>query len=256
MITVRGAAGATVLVALVALPSCKTTQPTQGAKPSIVLSFSARALLDTYNCWDVSGTNAPPSGVYCEQVFESGAAKLSSRVLPWPYDLEISVIPSGQTAEQVIASSIDGTGNVPPGFPTFGNLTDYDTIESTAPSAPAHPDSSLTYSNPRQVSQGNRTFGLFAGFRYPEPNVLGQSPAFTFEVNKGDTIIVRARKIRLENNPTFNALNQEQDASLTLSGQLTINGVEANSLGTTMSPITADGLTINGGGLTFSSTVR
>ena len=251
MVTVRGAAGAAVLMALVASPSCKTTQPTQGSKPVLTLSFTAQAVLDMYNCWDVSGNGAPASGVYCEQEFDNtNSAVLNVRNLPWLFDVELSRIPAGETTEQVIASSVDGTGDLPPNFPIFGNLTDYDTVEGTAPSMPQNPDPMLAYTNPREVSQGNRTFGAFANFRYPEPNVLNQSPAYTFSANKGDTIIVRARKIKVAENPTPNALNREQAAELILNGQLTINGVETNAQGTTISP------TSDGGGLTFSFTVR
>lgn len=250
MITVRGAVGLAALAALAA-SSCKSTQPTQGAKHEVALSFSSSALLDVYDCWDATGLNAPPSGVYCEQNFDSGGnATLKTSPLPWLYDLEISVIPAGKIDEQVIASSVDGTGNVPPAFPVFGNLTDYDTFQSSAPSQPARPVQGVTYSNAREVTQGSRTYGRFANFNYPEPNVLNQTPPYTFEANRGDTIIVRARKIKIAENPTPGALNKEQGAELSLNGALTINGVAANAIGSISSS------TVDGSGVTFSFTIR
>src|SRR5262249_16796360 len=106
------------------------------------------------------------------------------------------------------------------------------------------------YNNPRKVTQGSPTYATFQHLTIPAPNVFGSPSTYEFTVHKGDTVIVRARKIGRTSYIPELVAPFPPDPELSLSGKLTINGAEASALGTTQ---TSNDDTA---GLTFSYTVH
>lgn len=236
--------GATaVVLALASVPACNTSQPTSTGAQTVSITFDARANNDKWNCWDMNG-----STVYCEQDTASG---LVSRPVPWGYDVEISLIPKGETTETIVASSVDGV-DVPSAFPVFGNMTDYDPQTEPGPVCPLVMPTNCTavYTNPRKVSRGSRDYAEAKNLPLPEPNTLNRTEnVYSFSAHKGDTVIVRARKALLSQWPqTVQPITTA--ANLILEGGISVGGRSADASGTVVSSFD------DGAGLSFSYTLR
>src|SRR5262249_49596088 len=139
--------------------------------------------------------------------------------LAFQYSIEISVIPAGKVTETEIVSSSPPFGDIPAGFPPFGSLTDFDPRVDVGPFAPSHapappPGRTGTYSNPRTVSKGSELYAEYANLHFSAPNILHRAGGFPVDLNKGDTLIVRARKIDIASAPPNFQTNQ--DPRLTL----------------------------------------
>lgn len=234
---------ATVLVVLLAVPGCKTKQPTSSGSQTVTVTFDALANNDKWNCWD------GPTGVYCVQ---DQPLSVAQRPVPWAYDVEISLIPKGSTTETIVASSIDGV-DVPSAFPVFGNMTDFDSTTEVGPVCPpaTAPYPCTSYTNPRKVTRGSRDYAAFQNFPLQEPNVLNrQENEYSFTASVGDTVIVRARKqaVQLWYGVVLNPL--EQNTSLRLESTISVRGKLADANGTTVTSYT------DGSGLSYSYTLR
>jgi hypothetical protein len=149
--------------------SCKSTQPTQNEKQLVSLSFAATAdLTETWDCWDLwtSPTHNPGVGdVDLNQVFcERQTDFLNGAPAPWAYDAEISIIHAGETAESVVASSVNPTGLEPPGIRPFDNVTPPDLrLFSGSVLPPAQDiDPDTAYLNPRRVTRSSPVYAKFA----------------------------------------------------------------------------------------------
>jgi hypothetical protein len=247
MNTVRLSTAASVLMLLLAAStSCNSSQPTQNESQVVSLSFSARSTNPTWDCWDTDSAAQP---VYCEQIFIlPGVPERISGLMPWALSAEVSIIPEGKTAEQVVATTV-GVAGV---YTSFTNVTAPDTALYSGRVVPANPTAGVAYSNPRKVAQGSPVYAAFTKASIPPPNVFGSPSTYDFTVHKGDTIIVRARKIRVQDyvSALVAPFPGDEVLSLKLSGSLTINGAVANALGTTQS------LNADATGITFSYTVR
>jgi hypothetical protein len=247
MTTVRLSTAASVLVLLLAAStSCNSSQPTQNQSQVVSLSFSARSTNPTWDCWDTDVVAQP---VYCEQVFIlPGVPDRKSGLLPWALSAEVSVIPEGKTVEQVVATTV----NMPGIYTSFTNVTAPDPAVYSGRVVPANPAAGVTYSNPQRVAQGSSVYAAFKKASIPPPNVFGSPTAFDFIVHKGDTIIVRARKIKVQDyvSALVDPFPGDDTLELKLSGTLTINGAVANALGTTQST------NADASGITMSYTVR
>jgi len=198
-------AAALVVGALLGSASCHSSQPTQNTTQAIKLSFGARSLNGIWDCWDKD----PGATLYCEQRFQApNVPVLADRVTPWQYSIEISILPAGTVTETVVASSATSPPiGAPSGFPVFGSQTNFDTLTDAGRVCPSNgtpPPDCSQYHNPRSVGQGSRDVTTFNNASLTEPNILGApdgcesqgDPACGYQVtaNKGDTIIVRARK--------------------------------------------------------------
>jgi hypothetical protein len=168
--------------------------------------------------------------------------------MPWAFSAELSIIPEGKTVEQVVATTVGMPGT----FASFTNVTAPDPILYDGRANPTNQDPGTTYSNPRRVGQSSPVYAAFKKVFIPPPNVFGSPTAFDFTVHKGDTIIVRARKIRVQDYiaDLVSPFPGDDTLELKLSATLTINGAAANALGTTQS------LNADASGITFSYTVR
>jgi len=173
-------------------------------------------------------TDDPVNGVeylWCEEISNDRPPEFAPATVPWTYTLKVSVIRAGQNEPEVITTTDALTGG------ESINLTGYDTQSRTSPFIrpkdpirwnEGMPDERLfrfvdDESKRRQLSQANRevgfavpnplslldpmTYGLGAGLCNdvfpPEAGperVDGHKSSFRFTVDKGDTVIVEARR--------------------------------------------------------------
>lgn len=253
------AAAATVAAALVlCLAACDSEQPLQASDQEGALSFSAQsakvAIVDCYDAWaddDEDGTPDQFDGVRCyDPPFPIAPV---SRPVPWTYSLEVSVLRGGSTTETVIGSSLEARVPPEPNFvqEPFINACPFDTTVEVAPARPPEllGDPDIYFLNPRRVSKGSASYlaAISPGF---VPNVLGDPDlSFDFEVQAGDTIIVRARKEENGDGPqiftTFDNIDMTLSATLRLGGISVQPQVGSNGSSTD-----------NGAGFMFSFTTR
>jgi hypothetical protein len=171
--------------------------------------------------------------------------------------LGITIIHRGSTTEELVIStpltgSVLGTTLIPgDGIDDFISMTAYD---PTHPDAPfKNPEERPVYGlvqflNGKQVSRGNPLWLETNGFFLGDPNILTLSPTFDFEVNSGDTVIVRARKQNFVDAQDF--LPRTPDPKIQISGTLTVGGIPVLPSGTKQSSIA------DGAGVSFSFTVQ
>jgi hypothetical protein len=245
---------------VLAVAGCSSTQPDSIDTRQASVSFSASALVGLYNCYDVYQDSDPPDGIpdlfiqfLCEPVIEQtpgGPVQTRvTRAVPWRYSLKITVIPAGGVDEQVVLSS-DGAlvgSSVEPGdfVDNFISLTNYD------PDQPPVPDKNtgdLYFINGKRVSAGSPIY-LSTIFIDPGiPNILTEPQVFPFNLNTGDTVIVRARKQLFVDAPPF--LPGIPDPDIQITASLAVSGVTVSIQGTTVSTIE------DAAGVTFSFTVQ
>lgn len=230
--------------------ACSTTQPESGGKQSASLTVVARANLELVDCFEIwLDTNSPPDGfadtntggVVCDPAV--GTEGKATRNLPWRYSLEVSIIPSGETTETLIGSSVVPGDSID----DFVGLTPFDaTPPQTAGTKPR--DGTTYYLNGKRVSQGSALYIGSLGIDVGQPNVLG-NPSFDFKIGPGDTVIVRGRKQPVADAPNF-IDTTAPDLELQIEGILTIGGVRIDVSGNPLSPTT------DKGGFAFSFTKR
>jgi hypothetical protein len=240
-----------VILLLIPVVGCETTQPEQVESQVVDLLFSATGVpkfaggqgLRTFATWvmfeDADGdpsTDDPVNGQYylwCEWP-NPRLPEFAPMSVPWTYTLQISVLRAGQTEPEVITSvdALHGGEDI--------NLTAYDTTVVTSAQFIQHKDPITEdgrlfrfvddQSMRRQLSQGNREVasavlnpltelrpdlywlgsGLCTDVIPPEagPTVVdGQPDAYQLTLQKGDTLIVEARRgvdapVYLETNGT------------------------------------------------------
>jgi hypothetical protein len=236
---------AAIPVALATL-GCDSTQPDQITSQAATLSVGARAIVDTYDCyevWDVSQVPETNLGVLCGEDSQGKA----ERAVPWHYSLEVSLLRAGQTTPEVIGSS------VVPGdtMNDFVSLTPYDTVVENAAAKPAEPP--YEFRNGKRVSRGSEEYLTSLGVQanLGPPNILEQTlpegaPTYGFDVNPGDTIIVQARKQPDAEGPP--SVTFDPNPELRITGVLTVAGVQVQVSG---EPTSQDA---NKAGISFSYT--
>jgi hypothetical protein len=205
----------------------------------------------------------PPDGtpdvfVFCEQALDTGGNPIQSSVqnVPWNFSVQIRVLRDGETVKDAIVTS-----------PNVGsNLTPYDDFLSTVivPACPAvpitgvpcpDPGNAFFYSNPRRRSQASREVVDSNVFTIPgtlqpacpgEPQgdsgINGQNLPISIRVNKGDTVLVDARKT---DGQTIPILNEP-----TLAATVTLDGSQVQPDGVVVSDA------VPGAGISFFFTVR
>jgi len=237
---------AVVLVAAVLVAvGCDSTQPDRVESRTASVSFRTTAKVDLYDCFEVwQDTSNPLDGtpdvntgfISCEPTPPpqgGGTVVKAIRSIPWRYSVRISVIRKGTTTEEVVTSESGLFGSsVEPNDPNpFVSLTEFDETAPPLPQRPPADDIILT--NGATVSLGNPTYLAFAGFDVGTPNILTQpltvSPSFSFVVNTGDTVVVRARKQPMTEAPPF--LHLDQDPEVILESSLAIGGTPVSTNG-------------------------
>jgi hypothetical protein len=212
----RPTQAAVFVVSALALGGCSSSQPGSSTGRVASLTMIAKADGNLYNCYEVwtdgNGDNIPDTNTGYVTCDESGQA--ANRSVPWAYSLSITVIPEGSTTEHVV-TSVDGipgssiqTGD---GIDDFISVTEYDPTSSSIPSKPSA--DGQFFLNGFLVSPGNPMYqrallSITPGdprydFPVGVPNILGYPTQFDFNVTRGDTIIVRARKRSLAESPGF-----------------------------------------------------
>ncbi len=241
------------IIAVIAASGCESTQPDRLETRSASLAVTTRALLDLFHCYEIwvdeDGDQIPDS-IAGRQCDPGGGP--DNRSLPWRYSLAVSVIHEGSTTEEPVTSLAGHPGSsvVPEdGIDDFVSMTDYDLVVAPGPSKP--PQSGFYYLNPQTVSQGSPVYlqGILQ-IDLGVPNVLQESPEFNFEVDSGDTVIVRGRKLARADAPWFVVSGQDPEMELNVS--MSINGVA-------VSPNPPGGATssfLDMAGVSFSFTVR
>jgi len=247
------------IVSVVAAVSCSSTQPTSIGTRQATVSFSATALVGLYNCYDTYRDDSnPPDGIpdtflafVCEEVVEQSPPVQTRviRAVPWRYSIKITVVPAGGVNEQLVLSSdaaIVGSSVEPGDFvEDFESLTAYDLGGTTVPDKNVD---NIYFVNGKQVSNGSPLY-LSTIFMDPGiPNILTEPEVFPFNLNTGDTVIVRARKQPFSDALPY--LPQSPDPEIKIKASLTVSGVVVTTQGSTESTID------DSAGITFSFTVQ
>jgi hypothetical protein len=246
------------LGSILAAAGCSsTTQPDTLGTRTASLHIDARAdVVDLFDCYQIWANDDNGVLVY-QGVNECNPANLppTNRAVPWRYSLGITIIHRGSTAEELVTSlsGVPGTTLIPgDNLDDFISLTAYDPTNPDAPfkepeERPGY-NGLVQFLNGKQVSRGNPLWLETNNFFLGDPNILTLSPTFDFEVNSGDTVIVRARKQLYADSQGF--LPRPPDPKLQINGTLTVGGIAVVPSGTKQSSIAV------GAGVSFSFTVQ
>ncbi len=249
---------------VLAAAGCKSTQPGSVGTRIASLRIVAKAEVSTFNCYqiwadDANGDPAFTGTVECDDVIgQQGLPIIANRSVPWNYSLSVSIIRAGSTSEEIAISrsGVFGSSIEPgDGIDDFISLTEYDPTDQPA-TVFRNPEfrqgyGIVTFENGRLVSRGSPIWLSPNGFEPGIPNILDIQtvpPTFDFDVNTGDTVIVRARKQLTAVSPHF--FQASPPPRLVLSGTLSVGESLVSPTGTTSSTID------DGAGMTFSFAVR
>lgn len=247
-------------VSVLAVAGCDDSQPDRINVRSASLTVEGRGKVDVLNCYDLwqdnDGDGIPEFDLAQRQCDEQNVIPFQERRVPWRYSMIITIIRAGTVNEQVVTSTtgVLGASILPnDGIDDFINLTEYD---ADAPPAPVKlPESGIHFLNGRQVSRGSPIYlGAYSLTCPPcpvdlgAPNMFAGPNSFEFEVNSGDTVVVRARKQAVGAAPAF--IPQDPDPLITIQAVFAIGGVPVATSGTTTSS------TEDEAGFSFSFTVN
>jgi hypothetical protein len=241
------ARAAFVIVSAFVVVGCDSTQPDRIETRTAVLSFKTRANVNLWTCYET------PNSACFTLNDSTGNPRREDRTVPWRYSVKVTIIRAG-TVDEVLATSLTGVAgsSVEPGdlVTDFISLGNYDL---DAPAAPDRVINGVQYSNGKIVGTGSPIYLATISIDPGITNLLDAlpatptaSPTFEFNLNTGDTVVVRARKQANAAAPQFvPALTGVQ-----LSGTLALSGVTVPVLGTQTSPPD------DKAGFTFSFTVQ
>jgi hypothetical protein len=249
-----------VIVSAFAVAGCSSTQPDRAEGRLFSLGFTATALMDILNCYEAwQDTSSPPDEIpdvslgymLCvPAVDDTGVPKKAQRPVPWRYSIKITVIRAGTTNEDLVTSLSGEIGSsVQPGdsVDDFVSMTRYD--PEMPPVPPKHEAGSNVYFiNGKQVSRGSPVYLASLGIDAGVPNILATTPTFDFNLNTGDTVVVRARKQSMAQAPHF--IPPIPNPEIRLTAALAVSDVEVSTQGDTTSS------TDDTAGFTFSFAVR
>ena len=250
--------GAVVLLGFVlGAAGCSTTQPDSLGTRTASLSIITRARVTIHNCYEIwaDDINGIPEYQFFNECYPGSAADVpTERKIPWRYAVTVSIIHAGSTNEE-IATSLSGVigSSIQPGdlIDDFISLTPYDATDQPADFRAPEIRAGygiIQFLNGKKVSRGSPFWLTPNGFEPGEANILTESPTFDFEVNSGDTVIVRARKQKLANSVNF--LQAAPPPGIKISGTLSIGGSLVAPAGTTQST------DADGAGISFSFSVH
>ena len=214
-----------ILLLVAGLSSCDQTEVAQLESQGLgVRIFAPNALVELYNVWDLIEDNdddgQPDDGMtwlYCEFIPVPPTAPpvtISPVSVPWKFSIQIDVLRAGGTEFETVS----GTPYLDPN----SNIAEYDTTVVsgfTPPKVPLTIDDGGTlrtfkFPNPRRLSSANRdvveaitnplyefdptTYGYLDGLCSvgdPGPSdIAGDEQPFDFDLGKGETLRVQARK--------------------------------------------------------------
>ena len=237
---------------------CDSTQPDRIETRTASVGISSIGFVEVLNCYEawqdvngdgiIDGNDAYLGYMVCESVPPDLGGGQRQRPVPWHYSLSISLIHAGTAIEETVTSlsGLSGSSIQPrDGIDDFISMTDYDLA---APAVPPKIVGGTYYVNGKQVSLGSPVYLASIGLDFGAPNILSAAPTFDFDVNSGDTVVVRARKQSVAESPPF--LPVFPDPELQISAVLAIGGVQVATQGTTVSS------TDDKAGFSFSFTVR
>jgi len=241
----RATALGAILSALV-ITGCSSTQPDRIETRSASLSFETKASVTIWVCYE-------SPFLYCFPVMDGGAQRVVDRPAPWRYSLEVTIIRAGTVYPTLAISStgVLGTSIYPgDGVADFVSLTDYDPDQ---PPAPDRTEFGIDWTNGKTVSAANPLYLQWTSDDPGAPNLLdivsatpGTPATFDFELNSGDTVVVRARKQEVTASPSFDPPYE----NVKLSAFLSVSGSPVSAQGPQTSSIE------DKAGFTFSFTVR
>jgi hypothetical protein len=245
---------AVMFVSVIAVSGCSSTQPDSIETRSSSLGFEAKALVDIEDCYeewqDLDADGTPDlkisDSLRCFPALDpNGVPMRADRAVPWRYSILITVVRAGTTNEDLVTSLEETIG----GLTEFPSLTDYDPDEISAPLRANEGD--LYYLSGLRLSTGSPIYLTNIGVDPGVPNILNVTPTFDFNLNTGDTVIVRARKQLLAQAP----LGSPTYENLKISAVFAVSGVQVAPQATPPGfPPTSS--TDDASGITFSFTVR
>jgi hypothetical protein len=255
-----------VLGSILAAASCTTTQPESLGTRTASLQIVTRADVNIFNCYELWADDGTGNLQFTEIIEcytalnQIGNPDVANRLIPWQYSLSISIIHKGTINEEIVTSvsGVIGSSIQPgDGIDNFVSLSAYDPTDQPADFKAANfrPDLGLglvSYLNGKKVSRGSPFWQLPNGFDLGQANILTAAPSFDFEVNPGDTVIVRARKQTVALSPRYIQVTPPTNPppKITLIGTLAVGGTLVSPTGTTSST------TADGAGISFSFTVQ
>ena len=245
---------------VLAAAGCSTTQPDTLGTRTASISILVRAEVTVFNCYEIWADDADGNPAYAffnecyPELNEQNNQVVSERNIPWHYSLSVTIIHPGTTNETV-ATSLSGVigssiqqGD---GIDDVVSMSPYDPTDQPADfKAPeVRPGFGIVqFLNGKQVSRGHPFWLSTNGFELGEANILTESPTFDFEVNSGDTVVVRARKQFVADAAHF--LQALPPPQITMSATLSVGGALVSPAGLTSST------DADGAGMTFSFAVQ
>lgn len=245
------------LGSVLAAAGCTTTQPDSLGTRTASLRIVTTATVEIFNCyelWTDDSDGIPQFTGAIECYLAPPPDVPTRRSVPWHYSATVSIIHKGSTQEEIVTSLSGAVGSsVEPGdgIDNFISLSEYDPTDQPA-SVIKNPEVRAgvltSFLNGKKVSRGSRFWLSSEGYEFGESNVLSASPTFDFEVDSGDTVVVRARKQLEAETPQF--IQDLPVPEITLSGTLSVGGALISPTGATKSTAA------DGAGISFSFTVQ
>jgi hypothetical protein len=234
---------------LVFAGGCDSIAPLQIEEQSYLLEVigTGAGYVPVYWVYDVWEEGVGETSLFCITPTPPNATTVRTNSVPWEYSLQIEILRAGEIEKETISD--------PASLSVTANLTNYDTIAYPGSPVPAQdpivvgdPPNTRTFlfSNGRRMSAANEqvmratsnplstldpdTYGLGDGLcsnAYPGPSLLdGGPPPKTIVLNKGDTVIVNARRA---DEPRLGVYYLPSGAAIR--GELTLNGQRVNVIG-------------------------
>jgi len=244
----RAKALGAILSALV-ITGCSSTQPDSFEDLSGSLSFTTSASVTLWACYE-----SPFLYCFPETFGLPPVQRVVDRLnVPWRYSIEVTIIRAG-TVYPVLAVSttgVPGTSIYPgDGVDDFVSLTDYDLADSPAPD---RTEFGVDFTSGKIVTAAHPLYLQWIFVDPGVPNILaivsatpGTPATFDFELNRGDTVVVRARKQQTSAAPGFSPPFQ----NVKLSARLDVSETPVSVQGSATSS------TEDKAGFTFSYTVQ
>jgi hypothetical protein len=197
--------------------ACDTEQPAQRSQANIVVEVETLADVLVSAVYDVVRQGNPDTLYKLDcSIPDASPTRLSDRVTPWPLAVEISVIPAGSPTAEILATTVGG--EVIPGTPlNYSSIAGFDEVPASDdpalanPPPPKPPSGGETYSNGRWLSFASREYLLRCTSLVPDNpppgydfdsvlpvQIINQevgSPTYSLKMAKGDTVVVKIRKI-------------------------------------------------------------